>query len=127
MEGDILIKSQAQGGIEILLREKKYSHRDDARGRRQFYNQETHIHVGITNENVLENLINRRQRPYTTWKKELLPLVAKLIFEETGLIMGSSISWNQRLGCSCPCSPGFKTSLYDEEGRTSAYTVWITI
>lgn len=127
MEGDILIKSQAQGGIEILIREKKYDHRDDARGRRHFYNRETHIHVGITNETVLANLMNRRQRPYTTWKKELIPLVAKLIFDETGLIMGSRINWNQRLGCSCPCSPGFRTSLYDEEGNTKAYTVWVTI
>lgn len=127
MEGDIEIESAARGGMKILIREKKWEHRSDARARRHVLNRETHIHISIEKESVLDNLMNRRQRPYTTWKKELIPLVAKLIFEETGLIMGSKISWNQKLGCSCPCSPGFKTSLYDEQGNTKAYTVWITI
>ena len=121
---NITIKS---GRIEILLRKKEFKWISDRRDRSQFLNRQTNVHVHVKNEDVIEDMKNRRTRPYTEWKKNLLPLAAKLIFDETGLIMGSKISWNQRLGCSCPCSPGFKTSLYDEEGNQHAWTVWITI
>lgn len=121
---DITIKS---GRIEILLRKKEYKWNSDRRDRSQFLNRQTNVHVHVKNEDIIEDIKNRHTRPYTQWKKNLLPLAAKLIFEETGLIMGSKISWNQRLGCSCPCSPGFKTSLYDEEGNQHAWTVWITV
>ena len=110
---DIIIKS---GRIEIRLRKMEYKWNSDRRDRSQFLKRQTN------------DLKNRRCRPYTQWKKNLMPLAAKLIEEETGLIMGSKISWNQKLGCSfCPCSPGFKTSLYDEEGKQDAWTVWITV
>lgn len=120
---DITIKS---GRIEIRLRKMEYKW-NDRRARSQFLNRQTNIHVHVKNEDVTDDIKNRRTRPYTQWKKNLLPLAAKLIFDETGLIMGSEISWSQKLGCFCPCSPGFKTSLYDEEGKRDAWTVWITI
>lgn len=125
MENDIIIESE---GIKIQLREHRINWSDrDRRDRRQFFNGDTHVHVHIKSESVLDDLKNRRTRPYTTWKKELLPIAAKLIETETGLIMGEKPRWNQRLGCSCPCSPGFRTKLYDEEGKVKPYTVWITI
>ena len=121
---DIIIKS---GRIEIRLRKKEFKWNSDRRDRSQFLKRQTNIHVHVKNEDITDEIKNRHTRPYTQWKKNLLPLAAKLIFDETGLIMGSNINWNQRLGCSCPCSPGFKTSLYDEEGKQDAWTVWITI
>jgi hypothetical protein len=123
MEGDIIIE---QGGITVQMRELGYDMRDPKR-RRQYMHRKTHVHVRIEDEGVLENLMNRRQRPYTTWKKELLPVVARMIKDDTGLTMDKERNWNQRLGCSCPCSPGFGTVLYNEEGRPVAYTVWVTI
>lgn len=120
---DIIIKS---GRIEIRLRKKEFKW-NDRRDRSQFLKRQTNIHVHVKNEDITDEIKNRHTRPYTQWKKNLLPLAAKLIFDETGLIMGSNINWNQRLGCSCPCSPGFKTSLYDEEGKQHAWTVWITV
>ena len=125
MENDIIIEG---GRIKIQVREFRINWTDkDRRDRRQFFKGETHVYVHIKDESLLDDLNNRRQRPYTTWKKEVLPLAAKLIFDEMGLIMSSKISWSQKLGCSCPCSPGFRTSLYDEEGNVKPYTVWITI
>ena len=121
---DIIIKS---GRIEIHLRKKEFKWNSDRRDRSQFLKRQTNIYVHVKNEDVIDDIKNRHTRPYTQWKKNLLPLAAKLIFDETGLIMGSNINWNQRLGCSCPCSPGFKTSLYDEEGKQHAWTVWITV
>jgi hypothetical protein len=75
----------------------------------QYY--EAHVHVWPKGESVLDNLMNRRNRPYTDWKKFLIPVMAeglkKAGFEVT------DPHWNQRLGCSCPCSPGFKMRLQD--------------
>ena len=122
---DIIIKS---GRIEIRLRKMEYKWNSDRRDRSQFLKRQTNVYVHVKNEDITDDLKNRRCRPYTQWKKNLMPLAAKLIEEETGLIMGRKISWNQKLGCSfCPCSPGFKTSLYDEEGKQDAWTVWITV
>lgn len=54
------------------------------------------------NENVMENLANRRARSYRDYKK-LLPA----IYQELGLPENTKVRWSQRAGCSCPCSPGF--------------------
>jgi hypothetical protein len=63
-------------------------------------------------ETILENLENRRSRPYTTWKKEIIPLVMEWLkinmpnhYDE---LKDSKWGWNRNCGCSmCPCSPGF--------------------
>lgn len=125
MEDKIIIEAE---GIEIMIREHHINWSNkDRRDRRQFFNGDTHVYVHIKTEGVMENLMNRRSRPYTTWKKELLPIAARLIEAETGLTMEDKARWSQKLGCSCPCSPGFRTKLYDEEGNVKPYTVWITI
>lgn len=125
MENDIIIEAE---GIKIQMREHRINWSDkDRRDRRQFFNGDTHVHVHIESESVFDDLKNRRTRPYTAWKKELLPIVARLIEADTGLTMGERPSWDQRLGCSCPCSPGFRTKLHDEKGNVRPYTVWVTI
>jgi hypothetical protein len=123
MQEQIIIERE---GIKIQVRKATFDPRDPKK-RQQHYRASTHVHIHIADESVMENLMNRRQRPYTTWKKELLPVVARIIKEETGLTMAPKRSWNQRLGCSCPCSPGFETSLRDETGYAMAYTVWVTV
>lgn len=65
---------------------------------------QTVIYVWPEGESIWENLQNRRQRPYTTYKKEVLPDV----FEKMGLPRDTKASWSQKAGCSCGCSPGFK-------------------
>lgn len=61
------------------------------------------IHIWQRGETVFENLVNRRCRPYTTYRKEILPLLVK----QYPMLAEFRISWSQRAGCSCPCSPGF--------------------
>lgn len=66
------------------------------------YNKEARVYVHIEGESILENLQNRRSRPSTHYRKNILPgvLAAQGITPER-------VQWSQRAGCSCPCSPGF--------------------
>lgn len=52
------------------------------------------------NESILDNLINRHDRPQKAYR-QLLPQ----IMEQNGF--NGKVRWSQRAGCSCPCSPGF--------------------
>lgn len=65
------------------------------------------IYFWPSKESVLENLENRRNRPYKEWKK-LIPEVLKQL---NIVDPGYKWTWNQYAGCSmCPCSPGFVPS-----------------
>ena len=56
-----------------------------------------------TNDSILQNLEDRRRRPYTLWKKLLPSAVASV-----GLDLDMTpLRWSQYAGCSCACSPGF--------------------
>lgn len=74
-------------------------------------------------ETVWENLENRRNRPHTEWKKEVIPMVMDWLktnkpnHYET--LKNSKWGWRQNCGCSmCPCSPGFVS---DNEGYISIH------
>jgi hypothetical protein len=62
----------------------------------------TRIYVCPEGETIWQNLQERKQRPYTTYKK-----ILKTAYKELGIPEGAKLAWNQRAGCSCPCSPGF--------------------
>lgn len=61
----------------------------------------TRVYIFVKGETVLENLQNRRHRPVTVYKKEIIPQL-KAHFPD-----GVKFSWSQKAGCSCGCSPGF--------------------
>ena len=68
------------------------------------------IYIHHANESLLENLFNRRSRPYTTYKKELLPVVMEHIKHSHphlhDRLKNATWSWDKFCGCSgCPCSP----------------------
>ena len=70
------------------------------------------IYIWIENESILENMNNRRNRPYTTYKKEILPKLMEYLemnFPKVHKhLKDVKWGWNQNCGCSmCPCSPGF--------------------
>jgi hypothetical protein len=60
------------------------------------------IYFSPTNETVMENLMNRKSRPYNAYRK----LMPKL-FTQLGWDPKTQVRWSQYAGCSCPCSPGF--------------------
>lgn len=63
--------------------------------------KKTRVYFFVDGENVIENLQKRRSRPYNEYRK-LLPEVLSMVG-----IKPQKGNWNQRAGCSCPCSPGF--------------------
>lgn len=70
---------------------------------RAYMPQKSRIHIFTQGESIVKNLENRRQRPYTTYRKELIPE----ILERSGLSKDTKVSWSQKAGCACGCSPGF--------------------
>lgn len=66
-------------------------------------NSRPRIYIHPEGETIHENLQNRRDRPYTIYKKEVLPQ----LFRTLGL-NPKKLGWSQKAGCTmCPCSPGF--------------------
>lgn len=66
------------------------------------YEAAPRMYVDVADETILDNLMNRRRRPYNEYKRMIrmsgLPTVIDL----------TKLSWSQKAGCSmCPCSPGF--------------------
>lgn len=70
------------------------------------------IYLWILGETLSENLVNRRNRPYTEYKKDVIPKIMKYLeknkpeyFQE---VKDTKWGWRQHCGCSmCCCSPGF--------------------
>lgn len=75
----------------------------------------------IENETLMENLENRRNRPYNEYRK-MLPGV----FKEAGFteeqVAGVKARWSQYAGCPCGCSPGFIL-----EGLGRGFNIYVTI
>ena len=59
---------------------------------------------------VVENLFGGK-KPYTEYRKELLPLVFEKLKTENpdvhNAVINNKWSWKDKCGCSCGCSPGF--------------------
>jgi len=73
---------------DVKARQESYSDR-----KREPYKYRNKMYIWPEGETIMENLMNRRDRPHTFYKKEIIPLVMK---------------WRQHCGCGmCPCSPGF--------------------
>jgi hypothetical protein len=74
------------------------------------------VYVHVKDEGLFQNLINRTSRPHTAWK----PLVEQAL-RDHGFDF-QKLTWSQKAGCSCPCSPGFIVST----GQTG-HDLWVTI
>ena len=101
--------------VEVTTRTRSWNpsrrDSDSPHGRSRAY-------VFLQDENLTENLVNRRSRPYNTWR----PLVEEAL-TDLGLTF-RSLRWSQRCGCSCPCSPGF---LIDGPDRGRDYYLTIRV
>ena len=77
------------------------------------------IYVKPDGETVMENFTEgRHNRPYTLYKKEILPQLFRLL----GL-NGVQVGWSQKAGCTmCPCSPGFVV-----KSDNVPYDIWVTV
>jgi len=64
------------------------------------------LYIWPQGETIMENLVNRRHRPYVAYRKEILPD----LYKQLGWDSSVKARWSQYAGCSCPCSPGFVLS-----------------
>lgn len=89
------------------------------------YIQAPRMYVSVADESVLENLENRRRRPYNVYKKMI---AASGISSVLNL---QNLAWRQGAGCRmCPCSPGFilpKQELSVGELKFKQFDVWVTL
>lgn len=70
------------------------------------------LYIWLSDETIIQNLVNRRSRPYTEYKKLVIPLLMDKLKTDHPTIYeklkNDKWGWNQNCGCSmCPCSPGF--------------------
>ena len=83
------------------------------------YNQRhknTRVFVeSCSEETVLEQLFNRKDRPHAEWRKTVIPEVLK----ELNLSADTKVRWSQYAGCTCPCSPAF--IIQDTNGYDNVY------
>ena len=61
------------------------------------------MHIFHSGEDVVDDYFNRHSRPYTQYRKEILPAVRKAL----NISDMVKFNWSQKAGCKCPCSPGF--------------------
>jgi len=96
-------------GAELLLierskpawRGKYYTYRDWDRDQRE-YNGAPRLYIEVGDETILENLENRRRRPYNVYKKMIAASGIGSVLNLEGL------RWSRHAGCKmCACSPGF--------------------
>ena len=76
------------------------------------YKHSNKLYIWPTGESVLDNLVNRHNRPHDFYKKEVVPVIMKQIEEqfpdEAKYFGKENWGWRAKCGCSmCPCSPGF--------------------
>ena len=76
--------------------------------------RKTRVYVWPQNESILENLMNRHERPYTLYRKEIMPNVVSALD-----LPYAKWRWSQYAGCGCPCSPGF--IIQTEDGYPVSY------
>lgn len=91
-----------------VLRQVTLAGHTDVDSRRD--RQKVHVYVHEKGESILDNLVARHMRPVEFYKAIVTTELAK-----RGLY--GNLVWKQRLGCSCPCSPGFLLVLEAHDDR----------
>lgn len=76
------------------------------------YRDSNKAYIWVSKESVIDNLINRRSRPYKFYQDHVLPVILKEVAEKHPEYQISTNAnnwgWRSKCGCSmCPCSPGF--------------------
>ena len=98
-------------------------HQRDSRLPWREYSAAPRMYVGVKDESILDNMMNRKRRPYNVYKTMIHGSLLGQMFDL------SKLQWSQYAGCSCPCSPGFilPKQVLNIGGHTfSNFDVWVT-
>lgn len=89
------------------------------------YNEAPRMYVSVDDETILENLENRRRRPYNVYKTMIA--ISDI---DTALNL-ETLRWSQHAGCRmCPCSPGFiipKQEVTIGQIKFAKFDVWVKL
>jgi hypothetical protein len=77
-------------------------------------NSRIHVFAEAGSETIMDDLVNRRNRPRDAWKATALRSLRQLGFDP--LDLAARMRWSQRAGCKCGCSPGFVMNDYTFRG-----------
>ena len=97
---EIKMNKLSYDDVEAIAARSGWKARQQAVARLQ---KPSHIYVWAKGETLIENLENRKCRPYMIYKKEIMPEVLR----QMGLDSFTKVRWSQKAGCSCGCSPAF--------------------
>lgn len=103
--------------LTIIPRSYHYSYKND-------YFKAPRMYVSVADESIMDNLANRKRRPYNVYKTLIHSSNVKNVLDL------SKLSWSQTAGCSCPCSPGFvlNPQTLEVEGDTVVrFDVWVRL
>lgn len=88
---------------------------------RRYTSSRSIVYVHPVGETLIDNLMNRRNRPIKLWRKYATEALA-----ERG-VQYSKLSWRQNAGCSCGCSPGFIAEDVTFNGRWDPLEIWVEV
>ena len=82
------------------------------------------LYIWPKGESAMENFLEGRyNRPVDFYRKEVLPTIKKLF----NIDRNTEISWSQKAGCSCPCSPGFIIKDHKFFNMEERYDINVTV
>ena len=89
------------------------------------YNSKPRMYASTDQEfSVLEDMANRRRRPFTMWRREIKDRLVDTPFNL------ERMPWSQTAGCGCGCSPGFvlEHQSVEIDGESfRRFDVWVTL
>ena len=93
--------------------------------------KKSRLYIFEKNENLIDNLSGRFNRPYTLYRKLLPDIYKHMInypklnfknrFPKITKDIFTQANWSQTAGCRCGCSPGFIMKNFDN------YEIFVTI
>lgn len=108
-------------GAKITLRPRTYFYKDSW----SEYSKAPRMYVSVADETILDNLQNRKRRPYNVYKTLIHSSDLHKVIDT------SVLQWSQKAGCTmCPCSPGFilnRHSLTIEGQTYTNFDLWIEL
>jgi len=94
--------------------------------RREYY-QATRVYFEFKGETIVDDLMNRRERPHKLLKP-FVDLALKEVNGQGGVTVPEDVKsrWSQYAGCSCPCSPGFVLT-HTLSSDAAPIDIWIQV
>ena len=87
-------------------------------------NQRGRIYFFIERESILNNLMDRRSRPYKEFRKKISDALQYAgVSKENADLVAQKAAWSQKAGCSCGCSPGFIDKTVILHGKSTFITI----